>query len=199
VIGGCVSASTTRGRSNDAVELYRNLKFKSNFLPFGGVYLEMKLPYVNNEKLFLRYDMTFDKEDLNATIVSDKSYVRYVYELSDSKVNMFNTLRLKYDFNRNKVRYYCLGGIVYKVAVHSDYTLTSIYSPDSSHPTIQTYNGKSEFLQVEVGPSLGFGLKTTMLKRDFFLDFNYMFGLGTVSDNHFKMNRFGVNLGVQIL
>ena len=158
------------------------------------------LPYVNNDKLFVRYEGSINKEQLKWVSGTTYSFTQVTNILDDNKLNLFNAMKVKYDFNRDKIKYYTTLGVFYKTALWTDYTRTLINTyPGSTNVYKKIFNGTSEFLKNEIGPTIGAGVKTKLDKKwGVFLDFNYLFGSGVISDTHFQSTRLMLNFGLEL-
>jgi hypothetical protein len=200
LLAGVNYTSLTKGKADDSEIFFQNTQFNSLVYPSLGVFAEVKFPYVNNDRLFARYEASFWQEKHTATneYLISSTYSKNI--LTDSKFNFLNSLQVKLDLNRAKVRYFIEGGVFLKVALTTDFNRTLITRHDfSENQYTTTYNGPSEFHNLEVGPILGFGVRTKITKkREASLDLKYSRGYGTVSDQHFESNRISLNLGIQL-
>jgi hypothetical protein len=197
---GLNSVSLTRGKMDDREESFRNLLLSSLVYPSVGIFFELKFPYINNDLLFAHYEASFYQEILRGTssLQTDNSTV--TNEVKDSKFNFKNMLLVKYDLSRGKLCPFVETGFFAKFALSSKFELTrSMQYNNSTHVYSGSYNGTSPFLNNEIGPVAGVGLKYKITdKQDVFIDFRYNWGTGIISDNHFKTNLFSLNLGLQL-
>jgi hypothetical protein len=196
---GLNSVSLTKGRVDD-VSFFRNLQLSSVVYPSVGCFAEVKLPYINNDLLFAQYEASFWQEIHKGTTsyLTDNSLV--TNDIKDSKFNFKNSLLLKYDLSREKLRPFLLVGFFAQFALSSKFERTqSIQYYNSSNKYIENSNDSSPFFNIEVGPVGGLGLKYKIAeKRELFIDLRYNWGTGVISDNHFKSNLFSLNLGLQL-
>jgi len=200
VLLGLNSLSTTKGIIDDREEGFQNLLLGSIIYPSVGIFFEIKFPYINNDLFFAHYEASFYQEILSGTSKIKIDYSTITYEVKDTKFNFKNTLLVKYDLSRGKLRSFVETGLFAKFALTSRFELTkSMQYTKSNHIYSSNFDGTSPFLNTEVGPVAGVGLKYKITdKWDAFIDFRYNWGTGVVSDNHFKTNLFSLNLGIQL-
>jgi len=197
---GLSTVSLSKGKVNDDEECFRGLQVNSTIYPSIGCFFELKLPYINNDLLFARYEASFYQESVkgSTSFKTDNSTVsNYV---KDTKFNFRNTLLVKYNLSRNKLCPFIETGIFAKLALNSTFERTrSVQQNNSSNVYSVTYTGNSPFLKTEVGPVGGLGLKYKLNnKHDLSLSMRYAWGTGVISDHHFKSNLFSLNLGLQL-
>lgn|GEM_PF-3316359 len=204
VLAGLSYITLSTGKPDDPLTYFRNARLSSASAlnPGVGIYLETRFPYLNNSKLFARYEGFVDKEELTGSSIDNSWYVHTTNNFVDKKLNLFNAFKVKYDLNRGKVIYSLNGGFWIKNTLWADYTRVLIRQPSgSTNFTTSSENSKtSEFLNYEVGPLCSFSIKTKLFKtRDISLDLSYLWGKGVINDTHFTSNRISLRLGIQLL
>jgi len=192
--------SLTKGKADDTQLYFQNIQFNSFISPALGAFLEVKFPYVNNERLFARYDASLWQEKYTGSNEYKSDYTNYKNQIEDNKFNLLNAIQVKFDLNRNKLRYFVEGGVFMKVALCTNFKRTLTTQILSEDPYTFSYTGSSVFNKTEVGPILGLGIRTKMKnQRNVSLDLRYLRGNGVVSDQHFTSKRLSLNLSIQLL
>lgn len=192
--------SLTKGKADDTQLYFQNTQFNSFISPALGAFLEIKLPYVNNERLFARYDASLWQEKHTGSNEYKSDYTSYKNQLEDNKFNLLNSIQVKFDLNRNKLRYFVEGGVFMKMALYTNFKRTLTTQILSEDAYTSSHTGSSVFNKTEVGPILGLGIRTKMKnQRNVSLDLRYLRGNGVVSDQHFTSKRFSLNLSIQLL
>jgi hypothetical protein len=199
---GLNEISVTRGRSNDPLEYLREAMFGSVFFPSLGVYLKLKMPYINNENIYVQYEGTFTHIKLTGTnqyaIPAGTSI--YANELTSLQTIFNSSLFVKWELLKGKIRPTIqIGGFV-RGALRSDFTrvctITHNYNDKVETNIIKNEDALSKS---EIGPIIGIGMKSMVAKsRELFIDLRYKWGTGLVAMNHFKTTTLSLNIGFQI-
>lgn len=184
---------------SDRPDYLTNSQFGINFLPSVGVFLKLNIPRVN-EKISLQYEGQVSYMDLSTTnyFLDPSNFRGHTNEISFSQTTFNNSLSLKYEFPKGKIR------PTFQVGFFTNYTLASKYhrSLEEQSEIISSIHFTKEYddspFSGKVGGlNLGFGLKKFVFNdKEMFIDFRYQPGIGLYGG--WVSNYYIVNIGLQI-
>ena len=200
---GLNEISFSKGKSSDPLECFQNAQFNSVFYPSFGIFVKARMPYINNENLYLQYEVSVSHVSFHASnpYTVPEGTTTYVYDMTEHQSTLNNNLFLKWELLKGKIRPTFQLGILVRSLIKSDFAISRSvkhsYSSEETHEDL-TING-SVFNSTDMMPTIGVGLKSKITKyRELFVDFRGSFYTGLEALKHVYSNVFSMNIGLQI-
>lgn len=193
------SISKKSGFSNELFYL-QNSSFEKGSYPSIGLYFKINMPYLN-EKLFIQYEGTYYQLKLKTTNVyvePSTVHMNYINTISLAQNTFNNSVSLRYESAKGKIRPTLQTGLFYNKAFKSDYRKEL----EVKYPTGETFytneTTKNPFAKTDFGINMGLGVIGKVFNdKELFIDLKYQRGFGLLE--YFSTNFLLLTIGFQIL
>jgi hypothetical protein len=175
--------------------------FGNTYSPSVGLYLKVSMPQVS-QKLFLQYEINFSHNKIHTlneyTLAGNDMH--YINTITLKQNFLTNTLALRYEYAKGKIRPSLQAGVFYSYSMITDYLRNEKIYYSWAPTTLYMDNDYTEspFSDYDFGYQLGLGVVFKIFnKKDLFLDFKYQRGLDFMK--FYNKQFYTISIGYQLL